>query len=415
MRLIYNDLHHRFRELIDQAERIDVAVAWSTVGTPLDSLMQFVGRQGSGALRLVTGIQGNATHPDALDLLHRHATLKIGERDTGRLFHPKLYIFHLGQQTVTWVGSANLTQNAFLRNSECVSEFEGALEDVAAYFEMIWAGAEESTDEFLSDYRSTWKPASQLREHFPSANIGDHPSTWLDHSSVDWISYLELIHAADRHWAQEWSSPTAGNWGVYSGEASWKNAILDFQRMLEISWDSLDKESATAILGTGGYNALFGAMTGHGKLRGLFASNNEEDRRAREKFRSLLSTIRDARSTGAAFVGLVSETYEALREAAPEDVNLASASVTRFLALTRPDVLISVNKGSARNLSRWSRIPQARLLTRSGYVQLIDWVMNQHWWASPRPEGHLEGELWDFRAALIDPFAWDGSGVSYSY
>jgi hypothetical protein len=193
---------------------------------------------------------------------------------------------------------------------------------------------------------------------------------------------------------------------------------LDFQNALQTGWEShIDRPTAQAILGTKGYNALFGAMTGHGKLNGLFNSEVPQFGASREQIRSLLLELRDSKLTGEPLLQLVAATYDEIKSAAAApavDVNLAFASISRFLALTRPDTLISVNQGCIRTLSQWSGLPQSHLKTREGYLDLIRWVTNQPWWDSPRPKDPIEAALWDHRAALLDPFAWNEEGVSYA-
>jgi hypothetical protein len=61
----------------------------------------------------------------------------------------------------------------------------------------------------------------------------------------------------------------------------------------QTGWEShIDRPTAQAILGTKGYNALFGAMTGHGKLNGLFNSEVPQFGASREQIRSLVLELR---------------------------------------------------------------------------------------------------------------------------
>jgi hypothetical protein len=82
---------------------------------------------------------------------------------------------------------------------------------------------------------------------------------------------------------------------------------------------------------------------------------------------------------------------------------------TRLMPLARPEVLISVNSESVERLADWSGIPKSAIERPKGYERLINWVMHSNWWNAPAPQDSLERELWMYRAALIDSFAYRGS------
>jgi hypothetical protein len=159
------------------------------------------------------------------DQLHQHANLRIAEANSGRLFHPKLYVFHLAHHQPHHQQHHQQREEAAA--PECVAEFEFEFttptnddkgqaraqaqaeteaepgteapatdggQQIAAYFNLIWAGAEPSTPELLSSYRESWKPVSQLYEylpatpavtlfgkvstHPPGSAAQSHPATW---------------------------------------------------------------------------------------------------------------------------------------------------------------------------------------------------------------------------------------------
>jgi len=42
------------------------------------------------------------------------------------------------------------------------------------------------------------------------------------------------------------------------------------------------------------------------------------------------------------------------------------------------------------------------------YGDLLAWVHGSNWYQAQRPPDALEGEIWDYRAALVDAFVYDG-------
>ena len=84
---------------------------------------------------------------------------------------------------------------------------------------------------------------------------------------------------------------------------------------------------------------------------------------------------------------------------------ISGGAATRWLALARPQVLVSVNDVSVHFLSHWSGQSLASIRKPSGYEELIKRVMNSAWWNVPRPTDELEHTLWSYRAALLDVLA----------
>ena len=116
-------LLQRFTELVHQAERIDVAVAWAKTCPAVDELLK---RAHSNAkIRIAVGISRNFTNPSTLKRLKdsNNVELRIVPDEATHIFHPKYYCFH-GERTICWVGSANLTRGGFGGNKELVHEFE---------------------------------------------------------------------------------------------------------------------------------------------------------------------------------------------------------------------------------------------------------------------------------------------------
>jgi HKD family nuclease len=120
---------------LTRARQIDVAVAWAGDCDALDRLCAFA-RKG-GAMRTIVGIAGNATHPNALRSIRECAQLRI-PTCAERLFHPRFYLFHVDDQRIGWIGSANLTRPGFQQNDEAVFEFSDGNGKALQWFDDQW-------------------------------------------------------------------------------------------------------------------------------------------------------------------------------------------------------------------------------------------------------------------------------------
>ena len=157
--LASDQLLSRFRELLASATRVDLATAWATEGPALDALREVARRLRKPCIvRALVGLRGNATTPEALEELHRIGKLRVVEE--GRLFHPKLYLFHQTKGGgVAWVGSANFTGMGFggdRGNEEVVVETR-ATRQIGEWFKGRWSQAEPLKEGRLATYREQYR------------------------------------------------------------------------------------------------------------------------------------------------------------------------------------------------------------------------------------------------------------------
>ena len=67
----------RLRVLVDQSERIDIAVAWVTPSVALDQILSLTSRFGKDSVRILAGVGGYITHPAALESIQLQANVHI--------------------------------------------------------------------------------------------------------------------------------------------------------------------------------------------------------------------------------------------------------------------------------------------------------------------------------------------------
>ena len=116
-----NQLLSRFKELVGQARRVDIAVAWAK---PCDAVEVLARGAASGTrIRIAVGLSMNGTKPETLLRLQEFAKLRIALPRCG-IFHPKFYSFRGHDGAICWVGSSNLTAGGFGGNLELVCEYD---------------------------------------------------------------------------------------------------------------------------------------------------------------------------------------------------------------------------------------------------------------------------------------------------
>lgn len=159
-----------FRGLCDGAERVDIAVAFVTEGGAL-ALLQALNESGLQArrIRLVAGIDFDATEPAALRLLYG-AGVRLFRYAGKATFHPKVYWFSSPDFNDLLLGSANLTGAALSANVEAMLHVRVVPEsklarDVRRLLSTIRRDSVTWTLRRIESYEAQWKPPrSHTRE-----------------------------------------------------------------------------------------------------------------------------------------------------------------------------------------------------------------------------------------------------------
>ena len=215
----------------------------------------------------------------------------------------------------------------------------------------------------------------------------------------DWPTYLDLLKRMDREWRERRLSSPA--FGVFGSRPSWQDTIARAQFLFEADdWTDLDEDRCSLIAPSyfyAGGDALLGSIGRRSTaVRAfLFEPDHADDR---NYVLGRLKLLRGSRGDQlAARAGTLLADLCSIE-------GMGKAFATRLLALARPDWLVVVN-----NKSRgWLRdVTGLRLSGRKrSYQQLIDWVADQGWHASPEPNDPWERSIWGLRAALLDAFAY---------
>ncbi len=396
MLLTRDTLIDRLDRHLGTARRIDIAVAWAAECDALERFCEFA--RNGGSLKAIIGIWGNATHPNALRNIQSCAQLRIATGLEGQ-FHPKFYLFHLENQRICWIGSANLTRPGFQQNDELVFEFVDESDDASKWFDNLWNSLSEDCSTVLDGYEKNWQP--------PSPSPG-HPVIHVNHvyelarELTDWSSFVAAITKADQYWSAQWrrDRPVTGE-----GD-SWLDTITRGRALVRRKdWGELSQDDRRLLLGRGPYGQL-GNMGGAGRANNVFRVASAQHRQIQRTIREALQPAIDANDRDFARAAC---DFGAAVEAIPR---FGGAIATRFLALARPDRAVSVNRGSKAGLAELTGLPENTLSNAPqgrgrSYLDLLRWFEDQAWYSNPAPRNAYQALLASARVALIDAFVYE--------
>jgi hypothetical protein len=402
MLLTQDKLVAQLKRHLSQAERVDLAMAWASFSEALTAVLAFAGCK-PACLRSIVGIAGNTTHPQALHRLLARGELRIP--DTTPLFHPKVILFHQADRVIVWVGSANLTRCGFGQNTEVMAEFE---DDGTAvqWFNGLWDTLDDDPAAIIRKYEAVWKPAAPAPREAVSIEKAPSKKEFeaLTGNLSDWPSFVAALRAANLYWLETLGVSVEGE------TTSWLNTItLGNEIVRRESWEILSKTDYQLLMGIAvkignvdaGYG-LLGSMTGAGDAKNVFNEDSAENLRIRERVRRALQPVLAAASENFpdATIGFIRKINEIH--------GFGGAIATRFLALARPEMAVSVNRGSQDGLAALSNLPRTAMNKvpngqhARSYADLLAFLRQQQWYFNPTPRGAYEQTLADNRAALLD-------------
>ena len=400
MPLIEGNFLERFEQLASQAERIDVAVAWARRCKALEVLAK-----SDVEIRIVIGLSGNVTCPNALCRMAEFAKLRVVPDKPGRIFHPKYFCFH-GEKTICWVGSVNLTHSAFEGNDELIHEFDDSAREDLNWFESLWDALDCEPGPLIDDYKERYEearweppPSGGTSEFVPLRN----QSTWDD--------FVRGLQACDYLCRSQKLTDDGGvPWDIWGDQHSYLHTISTGQKVAQLpDWRNLKQDECDILRGVDrkeGTWALLGDLKrGAAYVFNFDHSHTPRVNRIRMQIREQVRRVLCASPSEIAAVAHdAMETIRKLRHKKKAYRPIGPAAATRLLTLARPDYLVSVNGASKAGLGALSGLKSPA----DNYRELLNWVYDQPWFKAPEPAVPRERELWKSRAALLDAFVYDG-------
>lgn len=370
--------------LFEWADNVDMAFAWA--GSSMGAARHWQAMDIEKIKRAAIGIAFAGTEPAALRSLHDGSDRLRIVHDKAGTYHPKVL---LGKRGRTWraiVGSANLTAGAYTANTEICVVLEGAsnapqMLAISAFIRSQWRAGKRLDPEWLLKYEKSFKRARAKRETITVPPLPAAASS-LETLSMSWDDYLTLITAQEDRLAKIGFAVFPAK-DKYSYFEELETSALLFRK--KGGFARLSKASCTFLMGKGESSGLLGSMGGAGAA--MHIAQNAPAK---------LSAIDNLPSNGAVPLAEVRILLEALTK--PRGVGLGVAS--RLLAAKRPDLFVSINRGSEPKLSEARSGRRVRSIPQ--YLTLLDEIWSTDWHRSKRPTDLEEGAVWRRRAALLD-------------
>lgn len=385
-------LAEEFARCCTTYDSVSLAVAWC--GNPAQTLPYKHLEAFGGKITATIGVAFNHTHPDAIEWFQDlGADVRIF-RDTGDLFHPKVYLFRQKTDYALFVGSSNLTYGGFYSNIEVNTLIEGSLSvgkgaDVRRLQEVLldWHSPAKSFKpqatwlaKYRADYLTTTRTARQHGIRLPprvEEDIG--MASWL--RNADWSLYYGKV----REGLRQHDRNGQGYHDVLDAAAAvvplpWKSAYFK------------DIEKRRVIGGIKKYGWL-GHVAASGQFRHLMANGGQQS----------WDTIARCINEAAELTPPIP--WKRLERILAELVALGSTMKVwgRLLCLVRPDLYCTVASVSVRtNLSATLGVRQSLFEDSDGYVQLIRLIHSSPWFNSRKPSNQSEAKVWDRRVAFMD-------------
>lgn len=396
MRLISgNQLLPRFKKLVGQAGRVDIAVAWAKPCDAVEVLAR--GAESGTRIRIAVGLSMNGTKPEALLRLQEFAKLRIALPRCG-IFHPKFYSFRGHDGTICWVGSSNLTAGGFGGNVELVCEYDDDDGEGQRWFKALWNGDDLDRDPgpVIAAYIENYvppkpSPRHQYRRGSPEVvPLGDQ-TTWRD--------FVEGLRTRDDYCH---SPEFAGNWDILGDTHSYLHTIARGREVAHLEdWVHLGADECDILTGNDTGDGTWGLLGNFSQFtRHDFVA---EDGDVRGAIHELLGPVLAVPDDEIVPVNVAHDAVQAIRQ---QIHNFGPAAATRLVTLARPDCLVSVNGESAPGLGELSGVAYTANGLAGDYAELLNWVHQQPWFTAPEPDDPLEREIWNSRAALIDAFVY---------
>lgn len=406
MPLISNtELQTRVRELVLSADQIDIAVAWVRPCTILDVMLD-----SNVPLRIAVGISKDWTDPTTLKRLVQQKNVQlrvVPDNHQHGIFHPKYYCFR-GATTVHWVGSANLTGGGFGGNEELVHEFASTSNEYEEWFENLWNRLKPDPTTDVEEYDRDWKPPRKdqprIRRHSTKQSFPDLNQV------VTWSDYVNGIKKYQKKYFGNYEFDVLGD------SHSWVHTIASGNQVIRMQdWQQLKLRECHILRGqeiTGqedGAWALLGWVRAAGArvFNPDFASQNHQLRLRIKKLVDGVVAAKPSELPSVASDALSEIWHMKAKGIARQGIGPAAAS--RWIALARPDYLISINNASAEGLGEAANLPRETSRLACQYEALLRWLHNRSWFNEASESSLIdptEREIWNRRAALVDVFVY---------
>ena len=390
-----NMLPQSFIDLLNVSTQVDIAVAWAGPSLTVETLLE---QAEDKRIRIVVGLSGNNTEPVTLRRLLEATELRVARAPPGGIFHPKFYRFHGLEGTVCWVGSPNFTRGGFGGNTELVKEFADTNDERRAWFEALWQGLEEDPRPAIAQYEGHYRPPRPLAYRGAAMEWQGEFRNLQD--LVTWEDFVAALHVLDDYCHQN-----QFDWDVLGETYSYLHTISVGRDVARRgNWGNFNRRDRDILCGlehlddTGAWGFL-GNLRAAGGVIGAFSPPVVNQ----AALDHVLGQIGHVLEVGDGDIAQAAqEAVAGIRELH----GFGPATATRFLALARPDRLVSMAGPAAAALGVFAEMPQDPDYLAENYAAFLQALYARPWFNAQEPADPLEREIWHCRAALVDAIVY---------
>lgn len=397
------DIQRTVCSLMDEHDEYYWAVAWGTSSNPL---VKKLFADPSKIRLAVFGIAFAHTSPEVVDALIKIDGGRIVQDFNQGTFHPKIYAFRSKDSAAAVIGSANFTWGGFGKNREACVLLEGSTEDepISDALKFVTESAKHGVDttrDFADRYRLAFKRAEAAsgRQRDPLSDISMERAKALSGRLIklEWSEYLRELKDHATHDIDE-------SLGMLSTIQSWLSNTSSFS--------NLDAPRRKAIAGVLGRREAaregdvldrdwgwFGSMRGAGDFAKLIGANNKNIANAIDSIPQRGPVTRDSFNR---FAGHFEEAFEGSARTG------GAATASRLLAMKRPDAFLCVSNRNKAAAAREMAFSKSTLNLKNYWDRVVEPIRASEWYNVEKPDD-AEGQIWEFRAAMLDGILYKSS------
>ena len=366
------------------------AVAWATPNPLIDVVLG----NHTKFRHLVIGTHLYQTHPKVLAQLCAVQAARVIPPD-GKLFHPKVYLFHHGDRVSVLVGSHNLTSHAMSKNIEASILLEGSstadpLAQVMRFMEQTKKYSRE-IPEFLYGYEALWNQKKEAREALSSYEPPAKPEVSAEVPPPDGLTWNQFLNETRTRHPKAFEQRLQlleKTRNLFENHANF--AAIESPAERKLIAGTMGKK--TRIV-NGVDTGVFGQMSGNGEFAKIVIQKPERLSLALDKVPGSGGVTREDYS---AYVKLFRKAF------AGSSRGGGVPTATRLLAMKRPDYFVCLDGKNKKSICAQLGIARSHVNLDTYWDMIIEPLMLTPWWTSAEPVDDQERRVWSGRMAMLD-------------